>query len=831
MPSVFILAEKPMAAEKLASPYPHKKKEGYFEIMPCPTFPKGAYIGYCIGHLIELCEPADYNPELKKWSLQSLPIMPSQYKYRVSDGKQKILNVIRQLLKDPNIKETVVATDAGREGSNIAHSVLNFIGDRKPRRRLWISSLTQSAVKKGFEELRDGKQDLLYYEEAKSRQISDWLVGINLTRALTLLLLEKGISKHFAKSFGSSTLFSVGRVQSPVLKMIVDREKEIQQFKSTPFWTIKSTFKIGEHTYEGKWFNKTVDRFTEKEAANHMASRLKGKLAVIQSIEKERITQKPPQFFNLSSLQVEANKQYSYTSARTLEIAQSLYVRGYLSYPRSDSAYITADEAAEFPQILQGLYTTYPEYAAFFPLPVKDLSTDVRYTNPKLVSDHHAILPTEQVPKPGSLSKDEMNIYDLVVRRLIAAHSLPATIDQTKIITVTEGETFLSQGKVTIEEGFQRVLLSNEKKQKKNKENNEEELSLPPVEKGLTGLCQHLGVNEAKTKPPARFTPGTLINIMKHPTRFMEISNWEDENLLNNTSLLSLGTESTRSGILEKLRKEELYYIKSNKVYASEKGILLIEALGNGMILCSPELTAKWELVLSKIGKGEFDSKRFIDESRKLTIRLIEQLKEEANNWDFAKLITKVEEKSNLGTCPKCKKGNVQNKGSFFGCSAYKEIGCTFSINRKVASKEISETQIRKLLESGKTDLLKGFKGNAGNTFDAILEWNDAKQSLSFKFPEKKRNNAKILSVCCPFCSKELVQFEKGYACSGAKLNKCSFSMSRYFLGSEITVNQLTKLVTQGQTDTITVKKDGKTKKMKLKYLKEEKKVQFLYVN
>lgn len=718
-----VLAEKPDQGAKLAAPFRSQKRNGYIELEANELFPKGAYMSWAIGHLCELVPPENYDPKWKKWSMETLPIIPERFQHQVVKSKWKQFKVIQELIHRPEVTEVIIAGDAGREGEAIIRIILSLCKNQKRIKRLWISSLTTNAVVRGFENLLAEHETRNLYYEALSRAYADWLVGMNTSRAYTLLLKKKGIA----------SVFSLGRVQTPTLALVVKREKEIEQFKPEAYWEVKAKFLMNEKSYEGTWVKDNQSKIQTNELADKIAKFCIGKEARIQSINKERKQFAPPFLFNLSSLQATANKRFKYSPKKTLDIAQKLYVKGIISYPRSDSSYITKEEAKTLPSILEKL-SHYDEFKAFFPLPIKSIMENKRYVNEKNVTDHYAIIPTEQVTDPKKLSAEEKNIYELIVQRVIAAHYEKAIIDYTTIHTlVAERAEFLSKGKEQIQEGWRKVIFPD--KSNLSKEEETEQL-LPALAENEQGIVANVNVLEKKTQAPKRFTEGDLITLMKTAGKYLE-----DEELikvLKHTE--GLGTEATRAGIIGVLKDRKYIEVVKNQVFATEKGKLLIEAVGES-ILASPEMTAKWEQRLSEIGEGKASPTAFMEQVKKLTIKLINDATKESNAWNFSHLqLEEIKESSYRGNkkqvlkgkCPICS-GAVVDKGSFFGCSNYAKTKCSFSISKRILGKSISVTNIEKILEKGKSNLIKGFK-KAEQPFDAYLVWNHQEKKLKFVY-------------------------------------------------------------------------------------------------
>lgn len=710
-----IIAEKPDQASTLCAQFQRVKRDGYFEVKPNELFPEGAFFTWPIGHLTQLSNPEAYKPEWKKWSISMLPIIPERFQYEVTKSKSKQFYIIKQLLNNPNVTEIIHAGDAGREGELIIRNIIHLSGVKKPIKRLWISSLTPAAIQTGFRQLLDDEKTKNLFYEAYSRACADWLVGMNASRIYSLLLKERGMND----------VFSAGRVQTPTLALIVKREKEIDSFNPEPFWEVIATFNINGKKYKGKWHKDQQTRVMDKELANKIAAFCTGKPAEIKDLITERKEYQPPMLFNLSSLQATANKAFKFSPKKTLDIVQSLYQKGIVSYPRSDSTYVTEGEAEQFPEILQKL-RGFDQYKELFPLPVSTIVKNPRYVNEKKVTDHYAIIPTEQVRDPKKLSSDEEKIYDMIVRRLIAAHYEKAIFDYSTLITLVDGRAeFITKGKQQIQEGWRKVIYQNDK--------DKDEL-LPNLKKGDSGHVDKVETKEGKTQPPKRYTEGQLITLMKTAGKYLD--NDELEKVLSKVE--GLGTEATRAGIITMLKDRKYIDIKRNQVFATDKAKVLIEAVGDH-ILASPEMTAKWEQRLSEIGEGQASPSVFMEQTKKLSTKIVSDAIDISTSWRFEGLkvesIQRTSSKYSLGKkIGKCKfcDGNVVDKGEFYGCSNYKTNQCRFTISKKILGKKISQTNAQRLLSEGQSNVIKGFK-KGDKTFDARLEWKDNKVQFLFE--------------------------------------------------------------------------------------------------
>ncbi|ARK31483.1 DNA topoisomerase III [Halalkalibacter krulwichiae] len=714
-----IIAEKPDQAVKLAAPFSSIKKTGYIEIKATSLFPQGAYITWAVGHLCELIPPEMYDQKWKTWKLETLPIIPTKFDFKVSKGKEKQFNVIKKLVNDRNVSEIIMAGDAGREGELIVRLILNQCKVNKPLKRLWLSSLTKSAVEEGFKSLRSEEETRPLYFEAISRACADWLVGMNASRAYTLHLQRKGVND----------VFSTGRVQTPTLALIVKREREIEAFKPEPFWEVISTFNINGKKYQGTWHKDGQTRIQTAEMAKKIAAFCEGKEALITDVKIEEKRYQPPFLPTLSSLQTVANQRFKYSPKKTLDLAQKLYVKGYISYPRTDSAFVTKGEASTFPKILKAL-SNKTEYAPYFPLPKQSLIGNTRYVNDRKVTDHYAIIPTEQIPQLDRLTTEERNIYDLVVRSLLAAHEDEAIISTTKIETLCDNRaTFQSKGKMIKQQGWRIVYYTDKKSGK-------EEIYLPNVEKDERGMVQKITVKESVTQPPKRFTEGQLINVMK--TAGKQINDHELEKILMESQ--GLGTEATRAGIITVLKTRGYMTVSRNIVAPTEKGRLLIDALGESL-LTSAEMTAKWEQRLREIGKGQASSTDFLEQTKKLVNHLISEAEQQITLLDlsshdlsgFQRKTKKGKRKPAIvGMCLECG-GTIIDHGQFYGCSQYKASNCRFTISKTILGKKMRQKDIKALLKDGKTEVLSGFL-KEGQSFRAALVWDKERKKITFHY-------------------------------------------------------------------------------------------------
>jgi DNA topoisomerase III len=701
-----ILAEKPDQARKLASPFAHKKEKTRITIAPCPEFPRGAIIVWAIGHLCELAEPEKYDPAWKKWRLDTLPIIPDQFKHQVIKQKAGHFKLVKDVLNQADT--IIIATDPAREGEYIARIIIQMAGaSRKKIKRWWCSSLTEQAIKEAFGRLRSDSETKPYFEEALARSYSDWLVGINTSRVYTLLMQQKGIRE----------VFSTGRVQTPLLCLIRRREEEIERFKQEPFWEIVAVFDADGEKYKGK----LEERFFDKKQAERLLEQMRDKHGVVGKIETKLKKISPPLLHSLSTLQAKMNRMYKLAPSKVLQLVQSLYEKGYVSYPRTDSQHVTVAEAKAFPKILRLLT---PHYNIADDL--RDVSRNKRVVDPKKVSDHHAIIPTEQVPTLTKLTSDERKIYDELARSLIAVHYPDHEFLQTTVLTMIDKHAFKTVGKKVVKIGWKAVF------QHEQEQGDEGNQPLPPLREGQV-VKPEVALKEGMTQPPKPYTEGQLITLMKTAGKHIED---EELSLMKG---LGLGTEATRSGIIQTLKDRKYIKVQKNVVSTTEKGKALVAAVAD-TILGKADLTAKWEQYLHAIGRGEKAAAPFIEKSKELAKHLVADAIKRADGWEVAAAIQEKTQTSGrkgsaqetVGSCPLCGQAVVDRK-KFYGCQGY-QTGCKFTLPKTLLGKKLSSAVVKKLLSGKESGLLKGFVSKKGKRFDARLRLENG--SIAFTFPE-----------------------------------------------------------------------------------------------
>jgi DNA topoisomerase III len=701
-----IVAEKPSVGRDIASALGRHRKG------------KGAFTGdswivtWALGHLAELAPPDAYGEQYKKWRLETLPILPENFKVRVNHKTRDQFTIVKNLLRDPSITEVVNACDSGREGELIFAYLYGLSGCKKPVRRLWVSSLTLEAIRDGFDSLRSGNSMRPLEDAARSRGEADWIVGMNATRAYSVRFGRPG------------NILSVGRVQTPTLRLLVDREKEIEDFKPETFWTVHARFAREDLTYDGIWFKNKQNRLKEKEAAEEIATKVQGGTGIVKKAEKKTASEKPPLLYDLTELQRNANARYGFTAERTLRVAQALYEeKKLITYPRTSSRYLSKVMVGELKKRVEaaGALPALVPFAEKL-LGLSKLPISKRIVDDSKVTDHHAIVPTDKTLS-GALPPDEAKIYDLVARRFLAVFFPAARFENTTVITEARGETFLSKGRVVLEAGW-RTLYPDGVGGKKEKE----PPVLPPIEIGQEWRVAKVGVKEGETKPPPRYSESALLGAMETAGKFVE-----DEEIRQAMKESGLGTPATRAAIIERLIKVGYVEREKKVLVPTSKGRALVSLLGESP-LSSPELTGQWERRLAEMERGAERRPDFMADIGSFTTSLVEGVRQ----MEGERLASPSRSREPLGACPKCGSAVVETKKAY-GCSAWKTSGCDFAIWKQISGKRLSEAQAKQLLNRGHTGQLKGFRSKAGKPYSAALKLDgDHRVRLYFGGPRQR---------------------------------------------------------------------------------------------
>lgn len=717
-----ILAEKPSQARSYIEAFKNStKKQGYYAVSD-PVLPNETFITYGFGHLVELATPEQYDTKYKQWALSNLPIFPEKYKFTVPTDKKAQFKIVKDLLSKADT--IIVATDSDREGENIAWSIMTQAKinlKSKEIKRLWINSLEKEAILDGFKNLKDGWNYYPAYKEAQTRQISDWLVGMNGSPLYTLLLQQAGVKG----------VYSIGRVQTPTLYMVYQRDLAIKNFKSEPYLELNAEVEANSQKFVAKL--DPYKRFLDEDqlitfmSDKNLEKGLQGGL--IKDVQKNHKKTSSPRLFSLSSLQSEINKRYHTSASDTLQAVQNLYEAKLLTYPRTDSNYITEQEFNYLVENLNG-------YLGFLS---KDVSLNhqkpnKRYVNGKKVQEHHAIIMTKTVPTQEKLSNFpalEQRIYNLVLRTTLAMFADPYEYEETVILTSVGDAIFKATGNVPKNQGW-KILFSDYKT-----ENQEEETTLPLVEVGQS-ISANLAPDKKMTKPPVPFTEGTLITAMK--TAGKTLDDEEAQSILKDSE--GIGTEATRANVLDVLKKRGYLLTEKNKLHVSQQGITLCKAVELEPLLTSPEMTAKWEKALKQISAKERTQENFLEQIKKFVSKIIHDVPTQVKQSESLTLQVasqkdteqQAELDAQIGVCPICKTGKIVDKGKFYGCTNYKATDpCTFSLPKKWSEKALGKTAIKDLITKGTTTKLKGFKSKkTGKKFDAKLTIKEGKLSFDF---------------------------------------------------------------------------------------------------
>ncbi|WP_343704406.1 DNA topoisomerase 3 [Chitinophaga sp.] len=676
------IAEKPSVARDIAEVLgARQRKDGYYE-------GNGYQVTWTFGHFCTLKEPHDYVAGWKTWSLADLPIIPQHFGIKLIDnsGVQKQFKVIETLVRQ--CEEVINCGDAGQEGELIQRWVLLKAQCPAPVKRLWISSLTEEAIREGFGKLKDAAQYDNLYAAGSARAIGDWLLGMNATRL-------------FTKKFGDGkAVLSIGRVQTPTLAMIVARQKEINAFVSEEYWELKTIYRKTE-------FTAAIDRIKQQERAAKGLEYLKEHPFEITSFERKEGKEGNPRLFDLTALQVEANKKYAFSADDTLKHIQNLYEKKLVTYPRVDTTYLSEDLHPKIAGILQDMTPYKALIAPLLTQPIPKLKT---VFDDKKVTDHHAIIPTGMYPE--NLPLDEKRVYDLVARRFIAAFYPECKIANTTVLGKAGQVEFKATGKQILEPGWKEVYANDAPAQKEGEEEEEKEKILPVFEVGESGPHEPR-IHKGKTTPPKPFTEATLLRAME--TAGKQVEDEEMRELLKDNGI---GRPSTRANIIETLFRRKYIEKKKKNIFATQTGIDLIDTIQNEL-LKSPELTGNWERKLRLIEKGEYAMDTFKQELVQMVVELTHEVKNNAG-----KTISLVAEKPAAAAkeekektprkspeemqCPKCKAHLLKKGNTAYGCSNF--AVCGFKVPFEAFGKKLTEKQVTDLVTKGKTGKIKGLK-------------------------------------------------------------------------------------------------------------------------
>lgn len=671
-----VIAEKPSVARDIA------------RVLKCATKGDGFLysddyiVSWAVGHLVTLYDPEDYDKELKKWRIETLPIVPTHIKTKAISKTKAQFNVLKKLMNDENVSEIVCATDSGREGELIFRYIYNLAKCKKHFKRLWISSMTDTAIKDGFKNLKDGEEYNNLYISAKCRSEADWLVGINASRAFTL--------KYNA-------LLSIGRVQTPTLAILVQRQKEINEFVPKTYWEVNAIF----DGYKAIWtdLKENDTKIFDHEKAIAIIDYVKGKQGIVTSIENKENKQLPPLLYDLTELQRDCNKKYSFSAKETLGIAQDLYEkRKLITYPRTDSRYLSDDMIPKVKSTIQKIqnveqYTNFANYITG----LEKIPFNKRIIDNSKITDHHAIIPTDVKININGLSEPEFKVYDLIVRRFLAVFYPNYIYNTTKIITTVDEHNFVTKGTAIVQKGWTELNIQ-------GKNDKKEDDVLPNVKKGDIVTNEDISEVEKQTQPPKAYNEAMLLSAMENAGRFVD-----DESLKEQLKEGGLGTPATRAAIIERLIQVRYVQRKGKSLIPTDKGMKLIEVVPPE--LKSPITTGKWEKGLSSISKGKMEDTRFMGSIIRYVNYLVEQSKNPIRNVIFENENRGKGRKGKaniktLGKCPKCGSGEILENSKSFYCTNWRQ-GCKFSLWKntvEVYGKTITSEDTKKILKDRKLE-------------------------------------------------------------------------------------------------------------------------------
>ncbi|WP_280153190.1 DNA topoisomerase III [Piscinibacter sp. XHJ-5] len=842
MSKTLVIAEKPSVAADIVraltpSVGKFEKHAEYFES-------ERYIVTSAVGHLVEIKAPEEYDVKRGKWSFAHLPVIPPHFDLAPIDKAKTRLNAVVKLVKRKDVTELINACDAGREGELIFRLIVQYAGvdkkgHAKPIRRLWLQSMTPQAIRDGFEQLRSNEELLGLSDAARSRSEADWLVGINGTRAMTA----------FNSRDGGFFLTTVGRVQTPTLSIVVEREEKIRKHVARDYWEIKATFDAEAGQYDGKWFDPKwkknpedlelrADRVWTEADAQAIAQAVRGQPASVTE-EAKPSTQSAPGLYDLTTLQREANSRFGFSAKTTLSIAQALYEKHkVLTYPRTDSKHLPEDYVSVVKKTMQMLSEE------DLPGPLRTLNAHARkaidegYVKPNKrifdnakVSDHFAIIPTLQAP--GSLSEIEAKLYDMVVKRFLAVFFPPAEfMVTTRISTVKAGDashSFQTNGKVMVKPGWLAVY---------GREAQEDDANLVPVKPGELVRTEHVDVNALKTKPPARYTEATLLSAMEGAGKLID-----DDELREAMQEKGLGTPATRAAIIEGLLMEKYMHREGRELIPTAKAFQLMTLLRGLQVeeLTKPELTGNWEYQLAEMEKGKLSRQKFMDEIAAMTERIVAKAKEYDRDTipgDYATLKT---------PCPQCG-GVVKENYRRFTCTGKSADGegCGFSISKIPGGRSFELDEVETFLSTKKIGPLEGFRSKAGWPFTAELKLAYDEEignwKLEFDFGEEAKREGESGEPVdfsgqeslgsCPKCRGHVYEHGASYVCEhsvGAHVT-CDFKSGKIILQQPVAREQMSKLLAEGKTDLLENFVSNKTRrkfKARLAYDKKEGKVTF----
>ena len=812
------LAEKPSVAREIAQVLgADRRMDGYYE-------GNGYQVTWTFGHFCQLKEPDDYRPEWKRWNLHDLPMIPDAFGIKLmrrDEGVVKQFNTIKRLLDAAT--EVINCGDAGQEGEVIQRWVIHEAKCRKPVKRLWISSLTEEAIRQGFQNLRDGKEFDSLYQAGRSRAVGDWLLGLNATRLFTLKYT----------TYQDKQLLSIGRVQTPTLALLVARHHEIANFKPEPYWVLKTEYRGTTFTRinteaEQKEAQDAPDEqsrlralgyFVKEDEAKKALEAVKPAPLTVTNVEIKKGRESPPRLFDLTSLQVQCNNQLGLSAEDTLKIVQALYEKKAVSYPRVDTTFLPDDVYPKIPGILRGI-----GYANLTgPLLANKIPKTTKVFNNNKVTDHHAIIPTGSGGPGGGM---ESSVYDIIVRRFIAAFYPDCEVSNTTVLAEAAGFLFRVRGRQILSPGWRVVYgdpaqqtapkpaaPAGEKAATGNDDDDVVSTVLPSFAKGESGPHQPR-LESKMTQPPKDYTEASLLRGMETAGR-----NIDDDELRLAMKENGIGRPSTRAAIIETLFKRNYVRRDKKRLLPTPTGVELIGLIGNPT-LKSAELTGQWEQKLRQIERNELPSDQFLEELKGLVREMVQEVKMDRSGRAVTSTSAvsappakatgqpetrnqKPETQPGLGTCPACKTGHILRGKTAFGCARFRE-GCQWRLPAEVLGKKLSDPQVKSLLAKGRTQLIKGFVTGAGEKIDGALTLDAKLQPELVPAAESKPTTATDPGqIPCPVCKLgTMLKGSSAFGCSRFR-EDCQFRVPFEWGGKRLTDTQLRQLLRRGETGVI----------------------------
>lgn len=819
MSKSLIIAEKPSVANDLARVLGKDPSIGRFEKHDEYYESEHYVISSAVGHLVQQALPTTADGKNLPWNFDCLPVMPEEFALEPSEqkGGKSRLAVLKKLMKRKDVTELINACDAGREGELIFRYIVQYCGVSKPVRRLWMQSMTDGSIREAFAALRSDEEMRPLADAAYCRSESDWLVGINSTRAMTA----------FNSKFGGFNKTPVGRVQTPTLALLAEREQEIADFVSEDYFEVVGSFSVAAGLYAGRWFDPAfkksedrpharAERLWDRALAEAVVKRCEGKTASVEE-KKKPIKQIAPQLYDLTSLQREANGRFGFSARRTLQLAQALYEKHKaLTYPRTDSRYLPDDYVGTSVATLEKIagasgrsVSDLPGHAAKALRDRLVQGSNRRIFNGAKVSDHFAIIPTGQIP--SSLDEAEQKLYDMVARRFVAAFYPQAEFEATTRISTIGEDQFKTEGKVLVVPGWLAVYgkTAEASAPADNGPDDEEdeakrgERQIVPLQPGESADLKRIDILEKATRPPARYNESTLLSAMETAGKRVD-----DEDLRDAMSERGLGTPATRAAIIEGLILDKYLTRDGRDLFVTTRGMRLVEQLHNMKIgiLTSPEMTGEWEYKLKQMEQGQLDRATFMREIRKLTGTVVETAK------DYARDAVEREWPEFPVPCPVCGAPSLGQDDGRYKC---KQPGCKFTLAKVVASRPLSEDEAKTLLTKKLVGPLTGFVNRFRMPFDAAIELQEDKKAglkAAFVFEKTVEEEAEAESIrpenklCkCPLCEKgDIYETPGSYICDRrVSGDGCKARLSKEMCKYQIPREQAVKYFTEGRTDVI----------------------------